>query len=685
MPQIINTNIASLNSQRNLNSSQMSLQTSLARLSSGLRINSARDDAAGLAIADRFSTQIRGVNQAARNANDGISLAQTAEGALNEVSNNLQRIRELAVQSANGTNTTIDRQALNDEVSQLLAEIDRISTTTQFNGRSLLDGSFTSQQFQVGSNANQTISVSVNAAKTSTLGTGDASSVTSSPSVAAALAEGDLVINGVTIGASVGSADTASTTDASFSSIAKAAAINAKSSSTGVSATVNETVAAGVNMTAAALTGTITINGVTTGSISTTTDAAISRSAVVAGINAISGQTGVKAVDTGQDTSGVNLVAADGRNITVAFGGAGPLTSAATGVIAAGTQYGTFSLSSTKDIVVAQGTGTLSNSGLKAGTYTPQVAYASTSSGTSTALASGDVKINGILVGASLATYDSYSSTDKATSAISKAYAVNLVSSQTGVTAKVNTNIVSGVSMTAPAAALTGTLTINGVATSSITTTTNATPSTNADTRALVVTAINAISGQTGVVAINTNSDTNGVRLEAADGRNITIGYTGSLTSAATGVATAATRYGTFMLTSASTYTVAKGTGTAGTTNFGLGIGTYGATKTGKALSGISVETVDGANQAITAVDNALASINSSRSNLGAIQNRFAATVTSLQATSENLTAARSRIQDADFAAETASLTRNQVLQQAGIAILAQANALPQQVLSLLR
>src|SRR5574340_1216586 len=155
MPAYINTNIASLNAQRNLTGSQGALQTSLQRLSSGLRINSAKDDAAGMAISDRMTSQIRGLNQATRNANDGISLAQTAEGALSEISNNLQRIRELAIQSANSTNSASDRASLDAEVQQLIAEISRVASQTSFNGLNLLDGTFTSQSFQVGANANQ--------------------------------------------------------------------------------------------------------------------------------------------------------------------------------------------------------------------------------------------------------------------------------------------------------------------------------------------------------------------------------------------------------------------------------------------------------------------------------------------------------------------------------------------------
>lgn len=171
MPQVINTNIASLNAQRNLTRSQGMLSTSLQRLSSGLRINSAKDDAAGLAISERFTAQIRGLNQAARNANDGISLAQTGEGALAEVTNNLQRIRELAVQSANATNSASDRAALQQEVDQLVAEIDRVATQTNFNGVNLLDGTFSSQTFQVGANVGETIDISgLASARSSSLG-----------------------------------------------------------------------------------------------------------------------------------------------------------------------------------------------------------------------------------------------------------------------------------------------------------------------------------------------------------------------------------------------------------------------------------------------------------------------------------------------------------------------------------
>ncbi|MBA4285981.1 MAG: flagellin [Xanthomonadaceae bacterium] len=213
MAAIINTNVASLNAQRNLSSSQSSMNTSLQRLSSGLRINSAKDDAAGLAISERFTAQIRGLDVASRNANDGISLAQTAEGALGEVTNNLQRIRELAVQSANASNSATDRAALQTEAAQLLSEVDRVSNQTKFNGVALIDGSFTSAVFQVGANAGETITVSsLVDANTAALGSVTSASAQSSAvsgiSVLTAPVAGTLTINGTDISTQIGAAGT---------------------------------------------------------------------------------------------------------------------------------------------------------------------------------------------------------------------------------------------------------------------------------------------------------------------------------------------------------------------------------------------------------------------------------------------------------------------------------------------
>ena len=235
MAAIINTNVISLNAQRNLNSSQNALATTLQRLSSGLRINSAKDDAAGLAISERMTSQIRGLNQAARNANDGISMSQTAEGALGEIGNNLQRIRELAVQSRNASNSASDRAALNNEVQQAIAEIDRVASTTAFNGIKLLDGTFNNQSFQVGANVGETIDItSLVNAQSSAMGS-TTSTTANVAGVAAtaftAITAGDLTINGTSVGA-VAAGGNAITQGANI-----AAAINTVTNTTGVTAT----------------------------------------------------------------------------------------------------------------------------------------------------------------------------------------------------------------------------------------------------------------------------------------------------------------------------------------------------------------------------------------------------------------------------------------------------------------
>ena len=240
MPQIINTNISSLTAQRNADRTQNDLATAIQRLSSGLRINSAKDDAAGLSISDRMTAQINGTNQAARNANDGISLAQVAEGALGSVTSNLQRMRELAVQSANATNSASDRAALQQEVAQLATEIDRVATQTQFNGLNLLDGTFTAQQFQVGANAGQTITISgIPSTRTTALGISYAASVTGTATTAA-LAAGQLTLNGAAIQASTAGTAPGQAADSAY---AIAQAIN--SSQATVQAKANATTVAG--------------------------------------------------------------------------------------------------------------------------------------------------------------------------------------------------------------------------------------------------------------------------------------------------------------------------------------------------------------------------------------------------------------------------------------------------------
>lgn len=703
MAQFINTNLTSLNTQNQLNKSQAAQSTAMERLSSGLRINSAKDDAAGSSIVSRFTAQIKGLNQASRNANDGISLSKTAEGAIGEVNNSLQRLRELAVQSANGTNTGVDRKAIAAESKQLLEEINRVSSTANFNGSKLLDGSFKTQ-FQVGANSGETIGVSIGRLDTKTLGSAATAAVSTAQNASAnALKDGDLFINGVGIGASLGAADTASSTSKETSAIAKAAAINAKSAQTGVTAQVNATEVGGSAMTAAALSGSVSINGVSI-NIATTTDASASRQSVVAAINAKSKETGVTAEDTGLDSGGVKLTAADGRNVDIAFT---TVTAASTGIAAAGTNRGSFTLVSDKAITIAgSNAGDLKNSGLRAGSYDAQVASASgvaataaLGTGTTTKIAAGDFSINGQLVGASLTSTDTASFNGKDSSAISRAAAINAISGKTGVSATANATEVAGASMTAVATS--GELVINGVTTGTITTTTDA-----AASRAAVVAEINKISAQTGVVAIDTNDNTKGVQLVAADGRNITVtqatgdsltaastGLNASLVTAQAGASATATENnngtftGSITLTSASEFTIDKGTNTTAdlSASLGMGVGTYGAGRSGQSLDTIDLSTQEGASAALKAIDNALSTVDSARADQGAVQNRFDSVLSSLASSSTNLTDARSRIQDADFAAETANLSKAQVLQQAGVAMLAQANQLPQGVLSLLR
>ncbi len=685
MASFINTNIASLNAQRNLSSSANGLTTALQRLSSGLRINSAKDDAAGMAISSRMSSQINGLTQAARNANDAISLSQTAEGALSGISDNLQRLRTLAVQSANSTNSDSDRATIQTEVSSLVDEIGRVANTTEFNGIKLLDGSFTKQAFQVGANANQTIGVTVAGATTDKLGASQAAALTAT-NTGTALVAGDITINGVAVGGSSAASDNASRSGNAGSAIAKAAAINAVSAQTGVTAKADVNEVGGSTMTGASTNGALVINGVSTAAIQTTTDAAASRAAVVKAINAISGQTGVVATDSGADTGGIKLSAADGRNISVSISSGGDLTSATTGLsglAAAGTTYGKYTLTSSKAITVTGNATNLVNAGVNAGTFATQTAYASSSSSaTGSAFAASDFKINGIAIGATLATSDTASSINQNQSAIAKAAAINAISAQTGVNATANATNVAGAAQTLAGTSVTGnTLSINGIATASIT----AGGVDAAADRATVVNAINAISGQTGVRAIDGGTSATGISLVAADGRNVKVSVGASLATAS-GLAASTTSFGTFTLTSAKAFTVDAGTTGATTASVGMvNQGTYGAGRSGQALNTIDVSTASGANDAITAIDNAIASVNSSRSDLGAIQNRFASTVSTLQSTSENLSAAKSRITDADFAAETATLTRGQILQQAGTAMLAQANSLPNGVLALLR
>ena len=610
---VINTNISSLTAQRNLGTSQASLATSMQRLSSGLRINSAKDDAAGMAISDRMTSQVRGLNQAARNANDGISLAQTAEGGLASVGDSLQRIRELSIQSANSTNSASDRASLNGEAQSLLAEISRVASTTQFNGLNLLDGSFTASQFQVGANANQTISVSIGGANTSQIGTYQqtGTAVTSTAFTGTNLT---ITPNGstvaTTIGVSVATGSAGNNLVSADSAAAKALAINAKTVDTGVSAAASNTLGGSAPVARAGLaSGALVINGVSIGAIGASTSAVTQGQGAATAINAQTNLHGVTAV-ADASTGALTLTAADGRNIAITSltadaAGAAAIQNAtgldaSTGANASGNQVTTLTFAAG---VTGSGTGLAANDTVTVGGLTYQFAL------TAGSVTAGNIKVDmGAALGATAAAV---------TATFKLAVQAQYTAGNTSV-------VVSG----------TGPLVFTDDKVGGTTTPT--------------------FVSATGVTSFaNTTSGT-----AAADG--------GGNTSR-----------GTLTLSSATGFTIAGSVAADG------GLSTTSASLS--TLSTANISTVAGANKAISLVDGALSQVNTLRAGLGAVQNRFTAVVTSLQTTSENLSASRSRIQDADFAAETAALSRSQVLQQAGTAMVAQANQLPQGVLALLR
>jgi flagellin len=720
---VINTNVKALVAQESMRSNNLKLSTAMERLSTGLRINSAKDDAAGLAISNRMTAQIRGMSMAIKNANDGISMAQTADGAYGQVTSMLQRMRELAVQAANGAVSGSDRESIQLEIEELKAEINNVAERTNFNGIKLLDGTARDIKLQTGTNEGELMSVGFGSAKTTDIGSGLQPALTSVGGIDdtfGALADGDLVINGVLVGDSLATDDSLSTglpAEKAASSIAKAAAINRVTEFSGVYARVNETVALGTSMSAApaALTGTVTINGYTTASFSVTTDNSTSRANVVKAVNDIAAASGVRAVDSGDDQKGVLLIADDGRNIALSFSTAGgaALNSKATGLAVANTHVGTYSLYSktgdaiTVDHQVGKTQAEFQRTGLRLGTFESDKAIAVTTnraaatagftagSTSGPGVLSGDtLVINDVAIAAARTTDDTASftsSTDTASinsnSAIAIAAAINRSTDLHGVTAKAEANVLRGTSFLAQTAAQTaGTLTLNGVAIV-----------THATTRNDVIDSINAVSGQTGVVA---SAFGEGIELRAEDGRNITLKATstlsnenlglGGVTVASTAGAGAA-HYASVSLTSDKAFTVAQGdegSTSAGVSNFerlGFREGTFGGSDTGVKIAEIDVTTQLGAGIAITAVDAAIEDIAASQARSGAFQNRLDASVSVLSEQSENAQAARGRILDTDYATETTALAKAQIVQQAATAMLAQANQQQQSVLALLQ
>ena len=699
---VINTNNNALFAQNSIYQVNKAQSNAMQQLSTGQRINSAKDDAAGLAIATRMTSDINGYAVAVQNSNQGMNMAQTADGALNNVNNILQTMRQLAVEASNGTMTSANRKSTQAEVAQLQKQIDSIAHTTASNGIQLLDGTAGNVILQTGVNQGNTMTMSIGSVQTKDIGIGSLASLTSiqANSTPAALSTGDLLINGVSVPASVATSDTSSSNLNEASSIAKAAAINSVSNNTGVTATVDPTSVGGTSMTAAAFTGSLTINGVSTASFSTTADPTISRQLTIQAINNISQETGVTASDSQTATGGVILSAADGRNIQVAF--TGTLTDTSTGVAAAGTYGGQIELHSTTASPIEIGTtpsGTITNSGFTVGSYQPNQATVVTNLQTQAATAptstfdATTMSINGVAIGATLAQDDTASYID-ATNAVSSvstnssiaiAAAINRQTKLTGVSAVAAPNVITGSTFTASALGAAG-LKINGV--------TIAAAATLGASNTLVdsMNAINQYSGQTGVTAVDNG---NGLTLTAQDGRNIVIEAATAATAATQlgipataigGAAAPVTTYGKVQLVSDNKFTVAAGSsGTSTLENLGFNVGTYGGANNGLKINQIDVSSQSGAQSAITAIDAAISTVSAIQSNVGAYENRLSSTVTNLQSMNTNMSSSRSTIQDTNYSTTTTALARSQIISQAATAMLAQANQSGQTVLSLLK
>ncbi|UUA73644.1 flagellin N-terminal helical domain-containing protein [Cellvibrio sp. QJXJ] len=580
MALVINSNIASINAQRQLMNSGNALDRATERLSSGNRINSAKDDAAGLAIGNRMTSQVRGLDQAIRNANDGVSLIQTAEGALQESTNILQRMRELSVQSANGIYNDADRQTLNAEAQQLKAELDRIADTTSFNGRALLDGTLGKTDLQIGSQANQTLSVNIGKFDTGSLGGSSGDLVGSSTTLTAlqALTAGDLEINDK-------QATLLTTTNAG--TINKALeTLNSDFNAVGVNVSAVSELkvgAAGSGQLVAStdvLTITVTDGDGQAQAIKVT--GTNNMEEVVSKINdAAGGIVQASLSDEGK------LVLTAQNSQSIALTGIG---NAIANVGATGTVSADFSLvldktpGNSTGIKVETGTpADLLTAGFNATQADGSIQGGAVATATATtALNEGDLIINGVEIGpvAAGGTADAAGATTKAT---------NLID------------------------------------------------------------AINEKSAETGVVAYGTSA---GINLKSVDGSEVSI------------------KFGENAATNMSTQ---------------IGLLERNATEGVGSVASVDISTAAGAQKAISIIDKAIDQVSATRADLGAINNRLDFTVSNLANISEKTSAARSRINDADFAQETANLSRSQVLQQAATAMLAQSNARPQQVLSLLR
>lgn len=587
MPLVVNSNISSLNAQRQMLKTGAELDQASERLASGKRINSAADDAAGLAISNRQTSTIRGLDQAIRNANDGISMIQTAEGALDETTNILQRMRELAIQSSNGIYSDTDRATLNAEVQQLKAEIDRIADTTAFNGQNILDGSLGNVSLQVGAEANETIGVSIGGFSTNSIG-GSGGDIIGEASTGLA------ALNFFTAAAT---ATTLVINDVSMTSLADAAAgstLNEKLSTMnalleGKGAEVSTLVSAEMDSV-----GSGVLSGTTTVEFTVVDGAGNTQNYFIGGTTSVD--------------EFIDKVNAE-TTLTASVNDAGKMVFSAENIVSLQIQDGSTNTGAT---------GAPDNDE----TYNFRLVVTDTSAdGAGVKIEKGD----GLTTETGLA--------------------------DLGIDAQDDEGNLLGVTVTTGATGTTineGDLIINGVEIGQIDSGASA-----AATADAAIIAINKLSAETGVIAYEVGGDTDRIALSSTTGGEISIKYGDN--------ATAANIVG---MVGFQERNEAAGAGS---------------------VAGINISTASAAQKAIDVIDSALEQINSTRSDLGAINNRLDFTVSNLANVSENTSAARSRVVDADFAAETAQLSRAQVLQQASQAMLAQANARPQQVLSLLQ
>ncbi len=613
MPLTVNTNISSLNAQRNVGINNSALSKSLERLSSGLRINKAADDAAGLAIATKFDAQVQGLNQAVRNANNAVSLVQTAEGGVNTLTNILQRLRELAVQSSSDDNTPTERADTEQEAQSLITEFTRISTTTQFNTMNLLDGSFTGKYFQIGANYGQTVTFTINDARARSLG-GRAEYTANTPSgvtnaVNGNFGAGEIKINGNDVGPTNSADDQYSVLDITSAAPGADLASTDVSVATYLSFIINGNA---VTVSLAASTA-ITADQLATSIVTKINNASI---------------TGVYAKTLGG--SGWILEASAGTNVNLQYS------------FVAGNVSGKFSIGGQAIGM----TGSLSNM------------WGNSNAGT-------------------IGNYNGE------TSAIAKAVAINAIQGASNVLATAQPNVVTASGSIAATTLASGDVYINGQDIGAVTVTAN-------DGTGALATAINNLQGTTGVSAsVNANGR---LVLTASDGRNIAlttrtaaIGGAGGLNLSGTATNTSWLYRSSLKLNDISNFSLTSSSDLFDLTGAHETSRTVASDVSTYNVSLLKLDTQANAQAAILTIDSALNEVNGIRAGVGAVQNRMEFTVNNLQIASENMSASESRIKDADFAAEVATFTRNQIMVQAGVAMVAQANTTSQYALQLLR